>query len=40
MLQLRAKDVFPIAWETFGKEYAGTIDGFGYLENGVNAVTQ
>lgn len=37
MLQLRGQDVFPISWETFGKEYSGTIDGFGYLENGVDA---
>ncbi len=34
MLQLKGNDVFPISWETCGKEYSGVINGFGYLENG------
>lgn len=35
MLNLGKDDVFPIRWESFGKEYSGTIKGFGYLSNGV-----
>ena len=38
MLQLGEKDVFPIRWRSYGREYAGVIDGFGYMENGVEAV--
>ena len=35
LIQLRGSDVFPITWESYGKEYSGIINGFGYLENGI-----
>ncbi len=38
MLQLGKGDVFPISWQSHGREYAGAINGFGYFENGVKAV--
>lgn len=38
MLGLKGQDVFPILWESFGKEYSGFIDGFTYTENGVNVI--
>ncbi len=34
LLQLKGDDIFPISWETCGKEYSGVINGFIYLENG------
>ncbi len=34
MLQLESQDVFPIAWQSHGNEYAGSIAGFGYVKNG------
>ena len=39
MLNLKGRDMFPITWETYGKEYAGSINGFGYIENGVKTIT-
>lgn len=38
MLRLKQDDIFPIAWESCGKEYAGMINGFSYLENGLKTV--
>jgi hypothetical protein len=35
MLQLKGDEIFPITWESCGKEYSGVINGFGYHENGV-----
>ncbi len=34
MLQLGEQEVFPITWQSYGKEYSGTINGFGYMRNG------
>ncbi len=34
LLQLNGNDIFPISWETCGKEYSGVINGFGYRDNG------
>lgn len=30
-LKAQPEEVFPIAWETFGQEYRGIINGFGYF---------
>jgi hypothetical protein len=35
LLQLNGMDIFPLSWETCGKEYSGVINGFGYRDNGV-----
>ena len=40
MLELGAREVFPITWHSYGWEYSGRINGFGYTKNGMTVCIQ